>query len=149
RNGGRRDNRRETPAGEATALPVGTAAQSEAGEATDTQRRERRGRNDNRRRGGPAEGAETLPQGTVEDSNLAPTRDAGTAAVDANENAVTQAPEGREDDGAPRAPRERRSRDRYGRDRRERAPRDETEAGQASPASAEPVTPSASAQDGD
>ena len=149
RNGGRRDNRREAPAGEATALPVGTAAQSEAGEATDTQRRERRGRNDNRRRGGPAEGAETLPQGTVEDSNLAPARDAGTAAVDANENAVTQAPEGREDDGAPRAPRERRSRDRYGRDRRERAPRDETESGQASPAAAEPVTPSASAQDDD
>ncbi|MDR7151290.1 ribonuclease E [Hydrogenophaga palleronii] len=147
RNGGRRDNRREAPAGEATALPAGTAAQSEAGEATDTQRRERRGRNDNRRRGGPAEGTEALPQGTVEDSNLAPARDAGTAAVDTNENAVTQAPEGREDDGAPRAPRERRSRDRYGRDRRERAPRDEAEAGQASAAAAEPVTPSATAQD--
>ncbi|PKO68873.1 MAG: ribonuclease E/G [Betaproteobacteria bacterium HGW-Betaproteobacteria-16] len=150
RNGGRRDNRREAPVGEATALPAGSAAPSEAGEATDTQRRERRGRNDNRRRGGPAEGAEATPQGIVEDSNLAPARDAGTAAVDANENAETQAPEGREDDGAPRAPRERRSRDRYGRDRRERAPRDETEAGQASPAAAaEPVTPSASAQDDD
>jgi ribonuclease E len=87
-----------------------------------------------------------MPQGTVEDSNLAAARDAGTA-VDASENATAQAPEGREDDGAPRAPRERRSRDRYGRDRRERAPRDETEAGQDNPATAEPVTPSASAQD--
>ncbi|MDO8906449.1 Rne/Rng family ribonuclease [Hydrogenophaga sp.] len=146
RSGGRRDNRREAPAGEATALPTSTATQSEAGEATDTQRRERRGRNDNRRRGGPADGVEVMSQGAVEDSNIAPVGEAGTAG-DAIENATSQAPEGREDDSTPRAPRERRSRDRYGRDRRERAPRDESDAAQDNTASAETVTPEARTQD--
>lgn len=151
RSGGRRDNRREAPAGEATALPTATTAQGEAGEATDNQqRRERRGRNDNRRRSGAAtEGAETLPPSPAEGDNLAPASEAGSAG-DAGENAATtQVPEGREGDGTPRAPRERRSRDRYGRDRRERSPRDESDAGQDNTATPESLTPAASNQDED
>jgi len=82
----------------------------------------------------------------VEGDNLAAASEADVAG-DVNENAATQAPEGREGDGTPRAPRERRSRDRYGRDRRERSPRDASDAAQDSTSSPEFVTPAVSAQD--
>ena len=152
RSGGRRDNRREAPAGEAnatTALPTGNTEPIEAGEAADNQqRRERRGRGDNRRRSGAAaDGAEALPQSPVEGTSLVPASEEAGSVSDTNESIATPVAEGREGDGAPRAPRERRSRDRYGRDRRERSPREGSDPGQDSNSSAESAVPVASAQD--
>lgn len=93
------------------------AAAGETNEGGDNQRRGRGGRGgENRRR--PVEGAEG--QAPVAQNDAAP------AAQETGDS--TEAPREGEmlegGDGAPRAPRERRSRDRYGRDRRERGPRD-------------------------
>ncbi|MCU0763254.1 MAG: ribonuclease E/G, partial [Hydrogenophaga sp.] len=94
-------------------------------EGGDNQRRERRGRNDNRRRGAGAEGVEASTS-TDNQTALGVSQDAGVP-TDSGVTAEVQGTEGsenREGDNGTRAPRERRSRDRYGRDRRERAPRD-------------------------
>ena len=138
RQGGRRDGRRDSQAsveGQQT-QPVAPedASTSESG---DQQRRERRGRNDNRRRT-PA-GDEAVPAATQ-----TPASDAGAVAHAEtpdgalNDQQVPAAPS--EESGEPRAPRERRSRDRYGRDRRERAPRDAQE-GEGHAAEATPQAP--------
>jgi ribonuclease E len=116
---GRRDNRREAaPVDAAAALPLSAPAEAsvptpEGGEA---QRRERRPRSDNRRRSSETEtsdvGAAAPKDAPVTDA-AAPSTGDGPAEADG-------------ENGAVRAPRERRSRsrDRYGRDRRERAVRD-------------------------
>ncbi|QHE77428.1 Rne/Rng family ribonuclease [Hydrogenophaga sp. PBL-H3] len=140
RGDGRRDNRRDAapvdgaaPAELVNGTPV--AAPGETNEGGDNQRRGRGGRGGESRRR-PAEGAEgqaPIAQG-----------DAATAALEAGDN--TDAPREGEmadgSEGAPRAPRERRSRDRYGRDRRERGPREgapEGGEGQAAPAAEMPA----------
>jgi ribonuclease E len=122
RNGGRRDNRRDAAPADASApanallANAAPEAAADTPEAAEAQRRERRPRNDNRRRQPGSDIAET---GTmVQNADAEP-------ALNAAAEAGAEAPrEGEADNGAPRAPRERRSRDRYGRDRRERAPRD-------------------------
>ncbi|WP_332752031.1 Rne/Rng family ribonuclease [Hydrogenophaga sp.] len=143
RGEGRRDNRRDVAPVEGAApaeLVNGTqvAAQGDANEGGDNQRRGRGGRGgENRRR--PAEGAEG--QTPIIQGDVAPvTQETGDS---------TEAPRAGEmadgADGTPRAPRERRSRDRYGRDRRERGPRDANGApeggeGQAAPAGEMPAS---------
>lgn len=95
--------------------PVATPGDtSEGGEQ---QRRGRGGRGgENRRRS--VEGAEGVAPAAQDDA--APVaQEAGDNAGASREGEMVEG-----GDGAPRAPRERRSRDRYGRDRRERGPRD-------------------------
>jgi ribonuclease E len=126
RNGGRRDNRRDAAPADANA-PTNAVLENAAPEAatdtpevSETQRRERRPRNDNRRR---QPGAEAVDAGSVVQN----VENEPAQLLSAEESADLPR-EGEPDNGAPRAPRERRSRDRYGRDRRERAPRDATAA---------------------
>jgi len=84
---------------------------AEGGEAP---RRERRPRNDNRRRSSETENSDVGATGLND-----------AAATDAAVKTTAELPaEADGENGAVRAPRERRSRDRYGRDRRERAGRD-------------------------
>ena len=116
RGNGRRDNRRDNAPAQTEVLtpelnaPAETPA-TEAVEAAEGQRRERRGRGEGRRR-------QEAPEAAKPDTTDLPPAQADTTGGD-----ETSAPA--EGDAAPRAPRERRSRDRYGRDRRERAPRAE------------------------
>jgi ribonuclease E len=93
------------------------AAAAETNEGGDNQRRGRGGRGgENRRR--PVEGAEG--QAPVAQNDAAPAaQETGDSTEAPREGEMLEGGE-----GAPRAPRERRSRDRYGRDRRERGPRD-------------------------
>ena len=122
RGDGRRDNRRDaaaidgaSPAELVNGAPVATPGDtSEGGEQ---QRRGRGGRGgENRRRS--VEGAEGVAPAAQDDA--APVaQEAGDNAGAFREGEMVEG-----GDGAPRAPRERRSRDRYGRDRRERGPRD-------------------------
>ena len=123
RQGGRRDGRRDSQASVEgqQAQPVAPEDASSI-ESGDQQRRERRGRNDNRRR--TSTGDEAAPASTqASDAGAV----AHTETLDGalNDQQVSEAPT--EESGEPRAPRERRSRDRYGRDRRERGPRDAQE----------------------
>ena len=122
RGDGRRDNRRDatavdgaSPAELVNGAPVAT--QGETTEGGDQQRRGRGGRGgENRRRS--SEGAEGVVPAAQDDA--APVaQEAGDSAGASREGEMVEG-----GDGAPRAPRERRSRDRYGRDRRERGPRD-------------------------
>ncbi|PZO13473.1 MAG: ribonuclease E/G, partial [Burkholderiales bacterium] len=143
RGDGRRDNRRDAapvdgaaPAELVNGAPA--AIPGETNEGGDNQRRGRGGRGgENRRR--PTEGAEG--QAPIAQGDAAPAmQEAGDGADAPREGDM---PEGA--DGAPRAPRERRSRDRYGRDRRERGPRDGDAApeggeGQAAPAGDMPAS---------
>ena len=120
RNGGRRDNRRDAAPADASApattLLAAPEVMTDTPEAAEAQRRERRPRNDNRRRQPDAEPVDG--SSVVQNAEIEPALNVPAEAVS------DMAREGGSDDGAPRAPRERRSRDRYGRDRRERAPRD-------------------------
>ncbi|MDP1780790.1 MAG: Rne/Rng family ribonuclease [Hydrogenophaga sp.] len=122
RGDGRRDNRRDAAPVDGAApadLVNGTPATTpgETNEGGDNQRRGRGGRGgENRRR--PAEGAEgQVPAAQGDAAPVMQEADNGTDAP--REGELVEG-----GDGAPRAPRERRSRDRYGRDRRERGPRD-------------------------
>jgi ribonuclease E len=129
RNAGRRDNRRDAPVTEgAPALAAnGNPAPADTAEAGDNQRRERRGRNDNRRRPAGPDQAEGLPQGSTESMGTPADAEMASPQAEAGADGLTPGAETREGEGT-RAPRERRSRDRYGRDRRERGPRESADA---------------------
>jgi ribonuclease E len=141
RNAGRRDNRRDTPVAEgATPVESQGAVANEAGDnnANESQRRGRGRGGENRRRQSGAAGNEAAPQSQIESANQRIEQDAQ------GDGAHEQRPESDAEQGAPRAPRERRSRDRYGRDRRERGPREamsaEGESTEAEPLSDIPVS---------
>jgi ribonuclease E len=112
------------------------ASATEAGDAGENQRRERRPRNENRRRNPAAEGMEGAPVQNLAGEGSTANSDEPTAGAEVDNNAP-----GNGEAGEQRAPRERRSRDRYGRDRRERGPRDsQAQDGEAANADA-PSTP--------